>query len=107
MISPLHWGRYDYERGRSRVYLNDGKMNFADATQAAGLREDGLAIKGVGDVNEPGRAGKEHVVERLGARLRRVECDRELLLDALLADEVVEPARPERALGLLFLRSER
>jgi imidazolonepropionase-like amidohydrolase len=51
----LHWGRYDYERGRSRVYLNDGKMNFTDATEKAGLREDGLAIKGVGDVNQDGR----------------------------------------------------
>ena len=50
----VHWGRYDYERGKSRVYLNDGKMNFADATEAAGLHEDGLAIKGVGDVNQDG-----------------------------------------------------
>ncbi|HMJ64119.1 MAG TPA: VCBS repeat-containing protein, partial [Candidatus Binatia bacterium] len=50
----LHWGRYDYERGRSRLYLNDGKMNFTDATEKAGLREDGLAIKGVGDVNQDG-----------------------------------------------------
>jgi hypothetical protein len=48
----LHWGRYDYERGKSRVYLNDGKMNFADASEAAGLHEDGLAIKGVGDANQ-------------------------------------------------------
>jgi FG-GAP-like repeat len=50
----VHWGRYDYERGKSRVYLNDGKMNFADATEASGLREDGLAIKGVGDANQDG-----------------------------------------------------
>src|SRR5258705_8669393 len=50
----VHWGRYDYERGRSRVYLNDRKMNFADATEVAGLHEDGLAIKGVGDVNQDG-----------------------------------------------------
>ena len=50
----VHWGRNDYERGKSRVYLNDGKMNFADATEAAGLHEDGLAIKGVGDVNQDG-----------------------------------------------------
>ncbi len=50
----LHWGRYDYERGRSRVYLNDGKMNFMDATEKAGLLEDGLAIKGVGDANQDG-----------------------------------------------------
>jgi hypothetical protein len=50
----VHWGRYDYERGKSRVYLNDGKMNFTDATEKAGLHEDGLAIKGVGDVNQDG-----------------------------------------------------
>jgi hypothetical protein len=50
----VHWGRYDYERGRSRVYLNDGKMNFTNATEAAGLREDGLAIKGAGDANRDG-----------------------------------------------------
>jgi hypothetical protein len=50
----IHWGRYDYERGKSRVYLNDGKMNFTNATETAGLREDGLAIKGVGDANQDG-----------------------------------------------------
>jgi hypothetical protein len=50
----VHWGRYDYERGRSRVYLNDGKMNFTNVTESAGLREDGLVIKGVGDVNQDG-----------------------------------------------------
>ena len=43
------------------------------------------------------------MVERLVARLRRVERDAELLLDPLLADEVVEPARPQRALDLLVL----
>ena len=54
MDLALHWGRYDYERGRSRIYLNDGKMNFTDATEFSGLREDGLAIKGIGDVNQDG-----------------------------------------------------
>ena len=49
---------------------------------------------------EPGRAGEQDVVERLAARLRGVERDRELLLHALLADEVVEPARPQRLLEL-------
>ena len=56
-----------------------------------------------GRLPETRRTGEEDVVERLAPRLRRVERDRELLLDAFLADEVVEPARPERALGLLFL----
>ena len=55
----------------------------------------------------PGRAGEQHVVERLGPLLGGVECDPQLLLDPLLADEVVEPARPERALDLLVLRAER
>ena len=53
---------------------------------------------------EPGRADQQHVVERLAARARRLERDRELLLDPLLADELVEPraaaasarARPRR-----------
>lgn len=54
MDLALHWGRYDYEPGRSRIYLNDGKMKFTDGTQAAGLNEDGLAIKGIGDVNHDG-----------------------------------------------------
>ena len=45
----------------------------------------------------PGGPDEEDVVERLAARLRRVERDRELLLDARLADELVEPARAEGA----------
>jgi hypothetical protein len=50
----VHWGRYDYERGQSRIYRNDGKMNFTDVTATEGLHEDGLAIKGVGDANQDG-----------------------------------------------------
>jgi len=50
----VHWGRYDVEQGRSRVYLNDGKMNFTNVTTEVGLHEDGLAIKGIGDVNQDG-----------------------------------------------------
>lgn len=50
----VQWGRYDFEKGRSRVYFNDGKMKFHDATAAAGLFEEGLVIKGIGDVNQDG-----------------------------------------------------
>lgn len=50
----VQWGRYDFAKGRSRVYLNDGRMNFRDATTEAGLFEEGLVIKGVGDVNHDG-----------------------------------------------------
>ena len=51
----LHWGRYDNERGKSRVYFGGDKMNFTNVTGSVGLHEDGLAIKGVGDVNQDGR----------------------------------------------------
>src|SRR4029079_13591504 len=47
------------------------------------------------------------VVESLVPRLRRVEGDPELLLDALLSDEVVEPARSQRELGLGVLGPQR
>jgi hypothetical protein len=50
----VHWGRYDLKEGKSRVYLNDGKMNFREATSECGLKEDGLTIKGIGDVNQDG-----------------------------------------------------
>jgi hypothetical protein len=50
----LHWGRYDFERGKSRLYLNDGKMNFADVTEKLGIHEEGMAIKGIGDLNQDG-----------------------------------------------------
>ena len=55
-----------------------------------------------------GRAGRQqHVVERLAARPRRLEGDRELLLDPLLADELVQTARPERPLELVLLGPHR
>ena len=58
----------------------------------------------------PGRPGEQDVVERLAARLRRVERDRELLLHALLAHEVGERLRAQRTvelfLGLVQRRRE-
>ena len=47
---------------------------------------------------QPGRADEEDVVERVAACPRSVEGDLELLLRALLADEVVEAARAQGAL---------
>src|SRR5436305_376574 len=52
---------------------------------------------------EAGRPDEQDVVERLAARLRCRERDGELLLDALLADEVVQAARAKRLLELLVL----
>src|SRR5689334_12652370 len=57
------------------------------------LRERGLA--------EPGRSRQQHVVERLAALLRRLDEHRQLVLHRALADEVLEPARPQRAVELL------
>src|SRR5439155_17197283 len=53
---------------------------------------------------EARRPREQDVVERLAALLRRRERDLELLLDPLLADEVVEPPRPERPLDLVLAR---
>ena len=54
MDLAVQWGRYDFEKGRSRVYVNEGQMNFRDATAEAGLFEEGFVIKGIGDVNQDG-----------------------------------------------------
>jgi hypothetical protein len=55
---------------------------------------------------ETRRAHEQNVVERLRPCLRGLERDRELLLDAPLADELVEPARPQSLLELLVLLAQ-
>jgi hypothetical protein len=51
----LRQSGYNAEKtGVSRVLLNDGKMQFTNATLASGLVEEGLAIHGVGDLNQDG-----------------------------------------------------
>ncbi len=50
---------------------------------------------------EAGRAGQQDVLESLTAAACSFERDRELLADALLADELVERPRAKRALELL------
>jgi RNA polymerase sigma factor (sigma-70 family) len=49
----VEWGHYG-GKPTSRIYLNDGKMNFRDATRECGLDGTDLAIKGVADVNQDG-----------------------------------------------------
>ncbi len=60
---------------------------------------------------QAGRAGEQHVVERVAARGRRRDRDAELLLELLLADELLEPARAQRrvelVLGALVRRLQR
>src|SRR5262249_14352787 len=38
----------------TKLFLNDGKMGFTDATAAAGLDRPGLFVLGVGDVDQDG-----------------------------------------------------
>jgi hypothetical protein len=38
----------------TKLFLNDGKMNFKDVTSAAGLDKPGLFVLGVGDVDQDG-----------------------------------------------------
>ena len=48
------WGHYDPGRGNSRILHNDGHMHFTDVTRESGLDGEGLAIKGVADLNGDG-----------------------------------------------------
>src|SRR6187200_1649549 len=50
---------------------------------------------------QTGWAGEEHVVERLAAPAGRLDRDRELALDLLLAHEVLKPLRAQRAVEVL------
>lgn len=50
----VEYGHYDNALGHSRVFRNDGKMNFSDVTTEIGLPETAVAIKGAGDVNRDG-----------------------------------------------------
>src|SRR5436190_23163790 len=73
-----------------------------------GLHERHVELPG-GDVRkrglaEAGRAGEQHVVERLPPAPCRLDEQPELALHLVLADEVLEPARAERAVELLLAR---
>ena len=48
------WGHYSAPEGNCRIYRNDGEMTFVNATVQAGLSGMGMAIKGVGDVDQDG-----------------------------------------------------
>ena len=99
LVDEEHVARLDRGEDRSDVLLLErgpGDRAEADAELLAhDLRQRRLP--------EARRAGEQHVVERLATPLGGVERDAELLLDPLLTDEVVEPARPQRALDLLVL----
>ncbi len=50
----VEWGHYSGSKGNSRIYRNDGKMNFKDVTEECGLPTKNFSIKGVADVNQDG-----------------------------------------------------
>src|SRR5581483_11953721 len=99
LVDEEHVARLERREDRRHVALlverRPGDLADADTELVAhDLRERRLP--------QPRRPGEQHVVERLAARLRRRERDRQLLLHALLVDEVGERARAQRALELLF-----
>src|SRR5262249_31774599 len=68
----------------------------ADAELARhNLRQRGLA--------QPGRADEQHVVERFLALARRLDEDAQVGARLLLADELLEPQRPQRGLADVLL----
>jgi len=92
------------ERGEDRrnVLLFDGRPGDGADPDAELLVDD----VGEARLTEAGRPCEQDVVERLPARLRRGQGDLELLLHALLADELVEPARAQADVELLLVRLE-
>ena len=85
-----------------------GHVALALQRRARRLHERGVELAG-GDLRqrclaEPGRSGQQDVVERLAAPPRRLHEQGELALELLLADELLEALRPQRAVELLLAR---
>jgi hypothetical protein len=95
------------EEHRPRLERGErGDVALALQGRAGGLHErhvelggDDLRQRGLA---QPRRAGEQHVVERLAARRRRLDRDRELLAQAVLADELPKRAGAHRAIELVL-----
>ena len=100
LVDEQHVARLERREDRRHVALplerRPGNGAYADAELLADDEREARLAEARGP-------DEQHVVERLAARLRSGERDRELLLDALLSDELVQAARPERLLELLIL----
>ena len=68
------------------------------------LVRDDLAERGLA---QPGRPAEEQVVDGFAPLARPVDQERELLLDPLLSDELLERSRPERDVELGVVRAAR
>ena len=94
-VARLHRGQ---DRRHVALALERGAGDAADADAE-------LLAHDVGEARlaEAGRADEQHVVERLAARAGRLKRDVELLLEALLPDELVEPPWSQRAIELVLV----
>ncbi len=50
----VSWGRYEFEKGRTAIFRNDGNGVFTNVTTDVGLYRDNLAILGAGDYDGDG-----------------------------------------------------
>ena len=94
-------------RGSSAVRKR-GDVALALERRAGGHDERHLELGGddLGQrgLAEAGRAGEQHVVERLAPRGGRVQRHGELLAQRLLADELLQAARAQRAVEVVLGR---
>ena len=97
-------------RARLQRGQEGGDVGLALERRAGGLDEVDLELGGhdLGErgLAEPGRAGEQHVVERLAAGAGGLDRHAELGLQRLLADELVEPARAQRDVERLVLAGD-
>ena len=88
------------ERGQERR-----DVGLALERRAGGLHERHVELGGHDlrqrRLAEAGRAGQQHVVERLAALGGGLDRDAELLAQRLLADELLQPPRAQRGLGVV------
>ena len=99
LVDEEHVARLDRGEDRGDVLLLERRPGDR-AEPDTELLADDLRQRRLAEARRP---GEQDVIERLVAPLGGVERDAELLLDPLLADEVVEPARPQGALDLVVL----
>src|SRR4051812_8929406 len=101
------------EEHRARLERGEegGDVALALERRARRLHERHLELAGddLGQrrLAQPGRAGEQQVIERVAARARRLDGDRELLLEAILADELLKPPRAQRDVELVLDQLDR
>ncbi len=96
------------EEDRARLQRREQRGDVALALERGPRRHHERRVELLGDdlrercLPQPGRAGEQHVVERLAACGGRLERHGELLAQGVLTDEVLEGPRPQRAVDLVL-----